>query len=64
MFNDVQVNGVQITGETGLAGLTVFVDENGTGVLAANDPTTTTDASGNYSFSNLPVGTFSIDSCS
>jgi hypothetical protein len=44
-----------------LAGLTVFVDRNGSGVLAPGDPTTTTDASGNYSFADLAPGAYTID---
>jgi hypothetical protein len=42
------------TGSDGyLVGATVFVDENGTGVLASNDYMTTTNAQGQYT---LPVG--------
>ena len=53
---DTNGNGVPDGGETGVGGITVELLSNGT-VLA----TTTTSANGNYSFSDLPVGTYQTD---
>jgi hypothetical protein len=52
VWNDANGNGVQDAGEAGLAGVTVQIYNNA-GVLAG---TTTTNATGNYSFS-VPSGT-------
>jgi RHS repeat-associated protein len=43
---------------SGLAGWTVYIDQNHVGQLESGDPTTTTDADGNYSFSGLAPGTY------
>ncbi len=53
VYEDKNNNGVKDTGEGGLSGV----------ALTLSGPTTrsaTTDASGNYTFSNLPGGTFAI----
>jgi hypothetical protein len=47
-------------GSAPVAGLTLFVDLNGDGVLSQGDPTATTDAHGNYRFSGLIPGTYVI----
>jgi protocatechuate 3,4-dioxygenase beta subunit len=55
VFNDLNGNGIQDAGETGIAGVTVsLLNPNGT------TTTTTTDANGNYSFPNLSPGTYSV----
>jgi hypothetical protein len=54
VWEDTNANGVQDAGEAGIAGVTVLKDENGAPVA-----TTTTDASGNYSFTVTP-GTYSV----
>ncbi|WP_166454817.1 SdrD B-like domain-containing protein [Duganella aquatilis] len=54
---DANKNGVQDAGETGVAGVKVILLDaagNPTGVTA------TTDATGNYSFTNLKPGTYSV----
>ena len=51
---DKNANGVQDAGETGLAGITVKLLNGAGGVVA----TTTTDANGNYLFSNLTPGDY------
>ncbi|MCE1184871.1 MAG: carboxypeptidase regulatory-like domain-containing protein [Rhodocyclales bacterium] len=56
VFRDQNNNGVQNAGDTGIAGVTVQLLNASNTVVA----TTTTDASGNYSFSNLNPGTYSI----
>ena len=58
IWQDTDANGTLTAGETsGWAGVTVaLLDSNGNLVA-----TTTTDASGNYSFGNLPDGTYKVD---
>jgi hypothetical protein len=60
VFQDFNTNGVQDPGEPGLAGQTVFLDLDGSGVLEASDPTATTDANGNYQFTGLGAGTYTV----
>jgi protocatechuate 3,4-dioxygenase beta subunit len=57
VFLDVNANGIQDTGESGLAGVTVRL-YNSTGTLVA---TTTTDASGNYLFSGVGAGNYYLE---
>ncbi|HET6250465.1 MAG TPA: S53 family peptidase [Tepidisphaeraceae bacterium] len=45
----------------GLAGWTVFVDVNHDGRLDSGDVYTYTNASGQYDFSNVPLGTYNVD---
>jgi protocatechuate 3,4-dioxygenase beta subunit len=59
-YNDLNFNGIQDAGDPGLPGMTVFLDTNNNGVLDGGEPSTTTDASGNYSFSNLTPGTYAV----
>ena len=57
VWYDTNKNGIQDSGETGVAGVKVILLDasgNATGVTA------TTDASGNYSFTNLKPGTYSV----
>lgn len=57
VWNDLDENGIQDAGEPGIAGAIVTLyAANGTTVLA----TTTTDALGNYLFTNLDAGTYVI----
>jgi protocatechuate 3,4-dioxygenase beta subunit len=49
VYNDVNQNGFQDTGETGYSGATVTLNSG---------QSTTTDSNGNYSFSNIPAGTY------
>ncbi|PHQ33381.1 Ig-like domain-containing protein [Rhodopirellula bahusiensis] len=48
IFNDANGSGT-FTGDTGLGGVTVFLDVNGDGVLSSTDPSTVTAADGTYS---------------
>ncbi len=59
-FNDLNYNGTQETGEPGLLAVTLFVDANNNGGLDTSERRTTTDAGGNYSFANLPGGTYRV----
>ena len=56
-FNDANTNGIQDAGESGINNVTVKIyDSTGTTLIA----TTTTDASGHYSVSNLPAGNYMV----
>lgn len=56
VFLDQNDNGVQNAFDTALAGVQIELLNAGNAVVA----TTTTDASGNYSFTNLSPGTYSV----
>ncbi|MFN9048914.1 MAG: SdrD B-like domain-containing protein [Planctomyces sp.] len=56
VWNDSNGDGVRGTGETALAGRPVFIDLNRDGVQAATEPARTTDANGNYVFTNIRTG--------
>ena len=60
VFQDNNLNGKRDAGERGLAGRTVFIDKDGSGVPGPNNPSTTTNANGSYSFIGLPAGTYTI----
>ena len=53
---DLNGNGAQNTGESGINGVTVQLLDSNSNVLAS----TTTSGDGNYSFSNLLAGTYSV----
>jgi len=56
VWNDTDGDGIQDAGEVGVAGITLVL------LNAAGQPiaTTTTDAFGNYKFSGLPAGDYSV----
>ncbi|MEO0984325.1 MAG: SdrD B-like domain-containing protein [Cyanobacteria bacterium J06639_14] len=58
VFEDLDADGIQDTGEQGIEGATVnlLADVDGDGVIEANEvvDTTTTDTNGNYHFTVLP----------
>ncbi|NJN16429.1 MAG: DUF11 domain-containing protein [Oscillochloris sp.] len=58
VWNDVNNNGIQDGGETGVSGVTVRLFRPGEGVPYA---TTSTNASGNYSFTNLPPADYYLE---
>jgi protocatechuate 3,4-dioxygenase beta subunit len=60
VWNDANGSQVRDGGEGNLAGRKMFIDLNKNGVLDANEPTTLTDASGNFKFSNLAAGTYRL----
>ncbi len=64
IWNDADGDGIQDTGEAGIAGVTVTLVTAGTdGILGTSDDgttTTTTDAAGNYIFDNLAAGGYMI----
>ncbi|MEQ1825297.1 MAG: Ig-like domain-containing protein [Pirellula sp.] len=56
VFHDVNANGINESGEDGLAGWTVFVDANRDGRLNAGEPSTVTDSRGKFLITGLPAG--------
>jgi uncharacterized repeat protein (TIGR01451 family) len=58
VWNDLNDNGVQDAGEPGISGVTLTITGT-TGAGVAVSQTTTTDASGHYSFTEAP-GTYSV----
>lgn len=60
VFTDLNVNGQFSSGDPTLAGRTVFVNRDGTGVPDANNPSTTTNSSGNFTLTGLPAGTYTV----
>jgi hypothetical protein len=56
LWYDLNGDGVQDTGEAGLNGVTVRLLDGGGNTVA----TATTGGDGNYSFNNLPAGTFTV----
>lgn len=55
VFNDSNHDGVQDNGETGLAGVPVYIDPNYNRKLDAGEQSVVTDALGRYTLSNLPA---------
>lgn len=60
VFNDLVGNGTRDVADAGVGFRTVFLDADGSGGLSTGDPSTVTDAAGNFSFTNLGPGTFSV----
>jgi uncharacterized repeat protein (TIGR03803 family) len=60
VFQDINGNGVQDSGEPGLAGQTVYLDLAGSGTLQTGDPTATTDANGNFQLTVQTPGTYTL----
>ena len=59
-WHDLDGNGSRDAGEPALAGWTIYLDSNNNGQLDGGEPTTTTDANGDYSFSNLAAGQYTV----
>ncbi|QDT51611.1 Calx-beta domain protein [Symmachiella dynata] len=60
-WNDTNGDGVQDAVEDPLAGFVVYLDINGNGVRdVADEPFTTTNAQGEYEFTNLLPGTYTV----
>lgn len=60
VFIDANGNGHFDGGELPAVGRTVFVDIDGSGAPDNNNPSTTTDANGNFSFTSLAPGTYTV----
>ena len=59
-FNDLNGNGVLDSGEPGIEGWTVFLDANANGVLDTGETSTLTNSSGNYDFTGLLPGQYTV----
>jgi Ca2+-binding RTX toxin-like protein len=59
-FNDFNGNGLRDTGDTGVAGWQIFIDSNNNGVFNTGEPLTATDADGNYAFTGLLPGDYTV----
>ncbi len=60
VWEDSDGNQSQNGGESGLENISVYLDLNENGVLDLNEPTTDTDASGDYIFTNLDAGSYDV----
>ncbi len=58
-FFDENANGALDSGESGVAGVSVYIDVNDNGVLDAGDVSTTTDADGRF-FLQIEQGTYTL----
>ncbi len=59
-WNDLNGDGQWGAAEPGLGGWTVYLDQNQNGQLDGNEVSTVTDANGNYSFTALTPGNYTV----
>lgn len=59
-FDDLNGNGQRDSGEQGLAGWTIFIDEDDDGQLDDDERSTVTAGDGSYAFTNLRPGAYLI----
>ena len=59
-WNDLNSNGVRDAEEPGLQGWTIFLDDNENAQLDAEETSTTTDANGDYAFTDLESDTYLV----
>ena len=59
-FDDLNHDGLREPGEGGLAGVTVYLDLNHNGQLDPNENNAVTDSRGNYLFTNVPAGSYTV----
>jgi len=60
VFNDANGNGIQNSGELGIAGVVLYIDPDNAGVFQTGDPQTTTNSAGVYAFTGLSAGTYIV----
>ena len=60
VFADLDNDNVQDAGELGVRGVRVYLDLNGDGKLKKGEPSTFTDANGNYSLSTTVNGDYTV----
>lgn len=60
VVNDADGDGVKDAGESGISGRTVYIDADNDSILDAGEKSTTTNASGVYTLSNLSAGTYKV----
>ncbi|HMO24784.1 MAG TPA: SdrD B-like domain-containing protein, partial [Tepidisphaeraceae bacterium] len=58
LWEDLNTSRTRDGNEQGLAGWTVFIDSNRNRALDPGEFSTITDANGNYTFDNIPAGTY------
>ncbi|MFK7958259.1 MAG: SdrD B-like domain-containing protein [Lysobacterales bacterium] len=61
VWNDLNGDGVQDTGEPGLEGVTVFIDANASGTPDGGEAQDVTDSDGEYGLFNLDAGTYQVN---
>lgn len=59
-WDDRNGNGVRDSGEPGLAGVTIYIDLNGNRVLDPGEPQDVTNTIGQYAFTGLEPGTYTV----
>jgi hypothetical protein len=59
-FDDTNHNGQYDTGEKKTGGKKVFLDTNNNGQLDSGEQSTTTDSSGNWTFTHLATGAYHV----
>jgi subtilisin family serine protease len=59
-WNDLDGDGTQDEDEPGLEGWTIYLDDNQNGQLDVGEESTLTDANGEYEFTNLDAGTYTV----
>ncbi|MCM0590374.1 MAG: Calx-beta domain-containing protein [Gloeotrichia echinulata DEX184] len=59
-WHDIDGDGVKDAGEPGLQNWTIYLDTNSNGQLDNSETSTTTDANGNYQFTNLRPGIYTV----
>ena len=60
VWNDIKGNGIKDAQESGLKDWTVYLDANNNGEYNSGEITTVTDTQGNYRFSDLIPGTYTV----
>jgi hypothetical protein len=60
VWNDVNADGIRAASDVGMSGWTVFLDLDLNGTLGAGEPSTVTDAGGNYTFPSVVVGNYRV----
>jgi len=55
IYHDANFNGTRGLDENGSEGIIVYIDANLNNAIDSDEPTTTSDANGNYRFNNLPL---------
>ncbi|MEG4345614.1 SdrD B-like domain-containing protein [Microcoleus sp. A003_D6] len=59
-YNDFNANGLPDPGEVPIPNWQIYLDLNNNGQPEFNEPSTLTNAQGNYIFANLPPGTYQV----
>jgi hypothetical protein len=60
VFDDANGNGIQNSGESGIASVVMYIDLDNAGVFQSGDPETTTNSIGVYNFTGLAAGTYIV----